>query len=255
MITSLQNERVKLAHGLQTQLKTRRKEGKIVLEGARLVLDAMQRGGIRPDYVLYEPERGDAGVIDLLERQRAPMFPVSVEVMQHVADTEQPQGIVGIFPMPAATLPVALRRVMILDAIRDPGNLGTILRTGAAAGVDAVLLAPGCVDAYNPKVLRSAMGAHFRVPVVEQAWERIGAACHDTRVYLADMEGDATYDAVDWSSPWSLIIGSEAHGASPQAEALAETKVYIPMASNAESLNAAVAAGVLLFEANRQTKL
>jgi TrmH family RNA methyltransferase len=142
--------------------------------------------------------------------------------------------------------------VLILDAVRDPGNLGTILRAGAAAGVQAVLLSPTCVDAYNPKALRSGMGAHFRVPIVEMDWDKIGAYCRALAVYLADAEGDLSHDAVDWSAAWALIIGSEAHGAGSEAERLAQQRVYIPMAAATESLNAAIAAAVILFEAARQ---
>jgi RNA methyltransferase, TrmH family len=249
MITSLQNERVKLAHALQTQPKTRRKEGKIALEGTRLVQDAYQNGGHRPEFVLYEPEHADRGLIDLLERQRVQLYPISAEVMRHLSATEQPQGIVAIFPMPEMPLPSQPARILVLDDIRDPGNLGTILRTAAAAGVEAVLLSPGCVDAYNPKVLRSGVGAHYRVAIAELGWTAIKDACRHTTVYLADMEGDVTYDAANWSAPWTLIIGSEAHGSSEEAVRMATQRVYIPMVENAESLNAAIAAAVILYEA------
>jgi TrmH family RNA methyltransferase len=145
--------------------------------------------------------------------------------------------------------------VLILDGLRDPGNLGTILRTAAAAGIDAVLLAPGSVDPYNDKALRAGMGAHFRIPVVSQKWDEIAATCAGLSVYLADMHGDVAYDAADWSNGWALIIGGEAHGASEAAAALATAgagRVYIPMAAATESLNAASAAAVILFEAARQ---
>ncbi|HLU08834.1 MAG TPA: RNA methyltransferase, partial [Oceanobacillus sp.] len=142
----------------------------------------------------------------------------------------------------------------ILDNLRDPGNMGTILRTAAAAGVEVVLLSPGSVDAYNPKVLRGGMGAHFRIPVLEASWTRIAVYCRDLTVYLADMQGDVTYDAADWQQAWALIIGSEAHGESEEASALARQRVYIPMVSETESLNAAVAAGIILFEAARQRR-
>jgi RNA methyltransferase, TrmH family len=252
MISSLQNEKVKLVHALQNQPKTRRKEGKIALEGTRLVLDAYERGGDRPDFVLYAPEHADMGLIDMLERQRVNVQPVSDEIMRHITATENPQGVVGVFAMPTISLPDNPRRILILDDIRDPGNLGTMLRTAAAAGVDAVLLSPGCVDAYNPKVLRAGMGAHFRLVVMEMNWQEISRTCKDLNIYLADMQGDAAYNAVDWSAGWALIIGSEAHGASPEAAVLARKRVFIPMAAEAESLNAAIAAGILLFEAARQ---
>ena len=251
MITSLQNERVKLAHALQTQAKTRRKEGRIALEGARLLADAVERGGVRPDFALVAADV-DSALIDRLTAAGAAVLPVSDEIMRHVSATEEPPGVVAVFPLPDAPLPAPPPRALILDAIRDPGNLGTMLRTAAAANVQAVLLAPGCVDAYNPKVLRAGMGAHFRLAVVEQSWDEIEQATTGATVYLADMTGDAAYDQADWLRPWALIIGSEAHGASEGALTLARQRVTIPMTPGAESLNAAVAAGILLFEARRQ---
>jgi TrmH family RNA methyltransferase len=250
MITSLQNDRVKLAYGLMTGSKSRRKAGKIALEGVRLIRDAMEAGYI-PDFILYDP---DAVNPEPLNLDASLLLDASPEIIRHISGTEQPQGIVGVFPMPAPGIPASPRRVLILDALADPGNLGTILRTAAAAGVDLVLLAPGTVDPYNDKALRGGMGAHFRVPVVNQSWERITITCDGLPVYLADMTGDLTYDAADWGQGWALIVGSEAHGASEQAESLAHQRVYIPMAAATESLNAASAAAVILFEAARQGK-
>ncbi len=251
MITSLGNERVKLARALQSQAKTRRKEQKIALEGVRLIRDAVERGGYVPVFILYDPD-----VVDASEflRYTDQVFEATPEIIRYVTETEQPQGIVAVLPMPASKLPASPRRVLILDAIRDPGNEGTILRTAAAAGVDAVLLSPGCVDLYNNKVLRGGMGAHFRLTIAARSWAEIDDYCRDLTVYLADMDGDRSYDAVDWTQPHALIIGGEAHGASADAESLAAQRVFIPMAAEAESLNAAIAAGVLLFEAARQNR-
>lgn len=256
MITSLHNDRVKLAHALQTAAKARRKERKIALEGVRLLRDALAQG-YTPDFILYDPTLIDEKEIVGAQPAallRAQYLPVSSEVMRHISATEQPPGVVGVFPMPDATLPDAPQRVLILDDLRDPGNLGTILRTAAAAGVEAVLLSPKTVDPYNPKALRGGMGAHFRIPLAEGSWGEIGAYCAGLHIYLADMTGDVAYDAADWSRPWALIIGSEAHGDSAEASQLAHQRVYIPMAGDTESLNAAVAAGVILFAAKRTQK-
>lgn len=249
MITSVQNERVKLANALITGAKNRRKEGKIALEGVRLIHDAIERGGYTPDYILYDPQQVNVQALQPLTNQ---LFEASAEVIKHVSATEQPQGIIGIFPMPIAKLPTKPAQILILDHLRDPGNLGTILRTAAGAGVDAVLLSPGCVDLYNDKVLRGGMGAHFRLSIAERSWQDIRDYVGDAPVYLAEMVGDVAYDVVDWTVQHALIIGSEADGASAEAEAMATERVYIPMASETESLNAAVAAGVLMFEAARQ---
>jgi len=251
LITSIHNERVKLAHALIAQAKTRRKEGKIALEGVRVIRDALERGGYTPDFILYDPEQVEIKSLQALTNQ---LFEVSAEVIKHISATEQPQGIIGIFPMPMPTLPIKPERVLVLDHLRDPGNLGTILRTAAGAGVDVVMLSPGCVDLYNDKVVRGGMGAHFRLPIVERSWAEIREVVDGMPVYLADMTGDAAYHEVDWKAAHALIIGSEADGASADAESLATSRVYIPMASETESLNAAVAAGVILFEATRQRR-
>jgi TrmH family RNA methyltransferase len=248
VITSTSNEKVKLAQALQTRARARRKEGKIALEGVRLVRDALQAGQ-HPEFVLMTPDLRDGGLLALLKEQWVEPLPVSDEVMRSVSETEQPQGVLAVFPMPQPNLPAKLARALILDAVRDPGNLGTMLRTAAAAGVEAVLLSPDSADPYNPKALRGGMGAHFRVPVVELEWSAIASACAGMNVYLADGGGDLRYDAADWSRPWTVIVGGEAHGAGEEAHAMATARISIPMAAATESLNAAVAAGVILFEA------
>jgi TrmH family RNA methyltransferase len=251
IITSLQNDRVKRVHALQTRSKARRKEGQIVLEGARLVHDAIQRDQL-PYFVLYDPDSIDLALIETLRARNISPLPISTEVMHHISDTEHPQGIVAVFPLPQSSLPEKPSRLLILDTVRDPGNLGTILRTAAAAGTQAVLLAPGCADPYNPKVLRGGMGAHFRIPIVSSEWEQIADTCAGLTVYLADSTGDQRYDLVDWLPPWALIIGGEAQGAGTAAQQLATTRIAIPMAAATESLNAAVAAGIILFHATHR---
>ncbi|MFN8372123.1 MAG: RNA methyltransferase [Anaerolineae bacterium] len=249
MITSLQNERVKLTHALQNQAKARRKEGKIALEGVRLLRDACEQRHV-PEFVFYTA-KADPELLRDLEARRFALFEVSDEVMRHISATEEPPGVVGVFPTPQPTLPEHPQRVLILDAIRDPGNMGTLLRTAAAAGVQAVLLSPACVDPYNPKALRGGMGAHFRIPLAAQSWPQIAAYCRECAVYLADGAGDVDYDRADWSRAWALVIGSEAHGAGDESRRLAHARITIPMAAHTESLNAAAAAAVILFHALR----
>lgn len=253
LITSLQNERVKLTNGLQTRARTRRKEHKIVLEGAKLIRDAVERGH-KPLFVFYQPDAADYELIAFLQDRKAELLGVNGEVMRHISDMETPPGVVGVFTLPLPKLPREPQRVLILDNLRDPGNMGTLLRTAAAAGVQVALLSPGCADPYNPKTLRSGMGAHFRLPVVEAEWTQIGEYCEGLTVYLAAGDGLLPYDQADWTQRWALIIGSEGEGAGPQAEALAAHHVAIPMAAQTESLNAGVAAGVVLFEAARQRR-
>lgn len=253
LITSIQNERVKLARSLQEKARARRKHMRIAVEGTRLVRDAWGRGG-RPDFVLYDPDTADAALVKQMTKARVNMLPVNAEVMAHVSDTEQPQGIVAVFPLPVPPMHKTPRRVLICDAINDPGNLGGLLRSAAAAGVEMAVLSPDCADPYNPKALRAGMGAHFRLPVVEATWTEIGAYCEDLAVFAADAEGAQDYDKVDWTQRWALIVGNEAHGLSEKALALAKTQIRIPMAAQTESLNAMVAASIILFEAARQVR-
>jgi TrmH family RNA methyltransferase len=250
MITSATNERVRQARALLNEAKTRRRTGLLALEGVRLIRDALLSGG-QPEYILHTPAF-DPAVLHS-ERPLDPRLLLSTadEVMRAIAATDHSQGVIGIFPTPVLPLPEQPRRVLVLDGMRDPGNAGTMLRTAAACGVEVVLFAPGSVDATNDKVLRGAMGAHFRIAWREWTWTQIAHFCAGTTVYLADMTGDVPYDAADWRAGWTLIVGGEADGASAEADALAARRVYIPMRADAESLNAAVAAGVLLFEAYR----
>jgi TrmH family RNA methyltransferase len=251
MITSSQNEKVKLARALQSSARQRRKENKIVLEGTRLIQDALAAGHV-PLFVLVSPSLRDDRLIAALAAKRIEALLTSEAVMRHASDTQEPQGVLAVFPLPRLKLPSALEHILILDAIRDPGNLGTILRTAAAAGIDAVLLAPTCADLYNPKTLRSGMGAHFRIPAMDADWPQIEAVCANRRVYLADGNGTTRYDYADWSGRWAIIIGSEAHGAGSEARRLAQELIAIPMAAETESLNASAATSIILFEARRQ---
>jgi len=251
LITSLQNQRVKLTNNLQNRAKSRRKERKVALEGVRLIGDALTSGNT-PEFALYTPESADYELIAQLQDSGVTLLTVSGEVMKHVSDTQQPSGIIAVFPLPRPKLPENPQRILILDAIREPGNLGTMLRTAAAAAVQVVILAPDSVDPYNPKVLRAGMGAHFRVPIVEANWNEIQNYCEEVTVYLAAGDGDTTYTHVNWTQAWGLIIGNEAHGASDVAAKVAAQRIVVPMAAETESLNAGVAAGVILFEAQRQ---
>jgi TrmH family RNA methyltransferase len=254
MITSTQNERVKYIRSLARR-RVRQREGRFVVEGTRLV-DETVRAGIQPALVFYtEAWAGTRAGQQLLPSLRPTEhgdWLVSETVFGACADTQSPQGILAVVPFVNVKPRPGL--ILILDSIRDPGNLGTILRSAEAAGVGQVLLAPGTVDFYSPKVVRGAMGAHFRLPVSNLDWPAIRERVAGRAVWLADAAGEVTYDAVDWTAPSALIVGGEATGTGEAAAILATGQVSIPMPGGAESLNAAMAAAVILFETARQQR-
>ncbi len=230
----------------------------MVAEGLRL-LQELARAELPISQLFWTPEFAaeDAGraVLATLETRSEASIAVSPEVMAAIADTETPQGILAVLPIP--TLPPRAGSFgLIPDGVRDPGNLGTMLRTAWATGVSRVWLPPGTVDFTNPKVVRAGMGAHFCVPMAKATWEQIAADIAGTSVWLAEAERGTPYDAVDWRGPVTLIVGGEAEGAGPEARALAGAAGYvtIPMAEGVDSLNAAMAAAVLLFDAARQRR-
>jgi TrmH family RNA methyltransferase len=254
MITSPQNPKLKLVRAIQGRPKERREEGAFLVEGVRLVEEALAANWpIR--FVLYSGGLSDRGEV-LLGKVRASgleVDEVSGDLLQAVSETEASQGILAVLELNSLPLPVLPNFVLILDQIRDPGNLGTLIRTAAAAGVQAALLPPETADAFAPKVVRAGMGAHFRLPVHTMDWNEIEQVClqANLKVFLADMAGRSCWET-DLRGPLALIVGGEAEGASQQARKLADTSVSIPMPGEAESLNAGIAGAVLLFEVVRQ---
>jgi TrmH family RNA methyltransferase len=253
MITSAQNTKIKWVKSLQASSRTRRQEGLWVVEGVRLAEEALASGWT-PKLVLHTPEPGEriqAAIEGFAARQVA-IEMVSEAVMRSASDTETPQGILVVLEQQSLALPDNLDFVFIPDGVRDPGNLGTMLRTAAAAGVQAVFLPPGAVDPFLPKVVRSGMGAHFRLPIYSLDWQEIASRLATMPVYLASAGEGLPYTQADWRSPLALIVGGEAQGAGEQAWALSPIAVQIPMPGQMESLNAAMAAGILIFEVLRQ---
>lgn len=255
-ITSTANPRVKQIRSLATSPRMRRRERLFVIEGVRLVEEAL-RSGEMPAVLLYDPEqlrsteRGSA----LLEQiQTLPSaFPATSAVIAAAADTVTPQGVVAAMPWPQLELqPPGL--LLALDRVQDPGNAGTLLRTAEATGVGAVLCIVGTVDLFSPKVVRAGMGAHFRVPIrFELTWEEARPILETAdHIYGATASATMPYYAADWRQPSALIIGNEAQGLSQEALEAATKLITIPMKGQVESLNAAIAGSVMLFEALRQ---
>ena len=252
MITSTSNERVKYVHALSRR-KTRQEEERFVVEGLRLVEEAI-RANVRPDFLLYTTDLDERGkkLVERLHASGVVCLDVTPGVMKFCSETETPPGLLAVLPFASSVLPLRPSLSVVADVLRDPGNLGALLRTAAAAGADEVLLGPGTVDVYNPKVVRGAMGTHFRLPVAAMTWPAISSHLNGMSIWLADARGAIPYTQVDWTEPCALIVGGEAEGASPEADKLATGRVSIPMQRGIESLNAGVAAAVILFEARRQ---
>lgn len=277
LITSLANPRVAQVRDLHTT-KGRKKSGLLLMEGPHL-LEALLLTEVLPSEVYYQPEllqrtpEGRALLARLLHPpaawSRVELFEVSQRVSEALSDAQTTQGVHSVLPLrlfqperlqarrPAVDRPALL----VLDDLADPGNMGTILRTALAADVQAVLLTPHCVDCYSPKVVRAAAGAHVALPIwANLAWsaieERIVHHCGKGagRVFIAEASNSHIYYAEDLRQPFALIIGNEAHGLSSQARALADRVLSIPLANQVESLNAAMATGILLFEAVRQLR-
>jgi TrmH family RNA methyltransferase len=263
MITSNQNPKLKMVRTLQGRAKERREAGAFVVEGVRLVEDAANANW-KFRLALFDETLNGRGrsLVEKLKLQGVDVEEVSASLMKSVSDTETPQGILAVLeltniptlaPSASAGVPNLLSFILILDQIRDPGNLGTLLRTAAAAGVQAVLLPPETTDAFAPKVVRSGMGAHFRLPIHSMTWDQIKQTVQSAgaQVFLADMDGQSCWET-DLRQPVALVIGGEANGASEQARALANQKISIPMSGDVESLNAGVAGSILMFEVARQ---
>lgn len=258
-IMSKDNPQIKRVRALLQSSRQRRKEGAFVVEGVRLVEEALAAARVTALYVcpelLASHARSRAFHDSLDGDGDYTLIHVAPDVFAALADTTTPQGVVAVCSLPegAALAPQATLAVL-LDGVQDPGNAGMILRAAAAANADGVLFGPDSVDPYNPKVLRGAMGAHFRTTLLSLRGEEdvhAVAGRFVQRIVAAARDGER-YDTLDWTEPTLLIVGAEAHGASDLGRSLQTAAASIPLARGVESLNVGMAAGVLLFEAVRQ---
>ncbi len=254
LITSSSNKKFQRIRGLQTRNKTRQSEMAFVIEGVRLLEEAAESHWPM-EIVLYDETlsaRGAKLLAQLADRGNIEITEIPPGLMAEISDLETPQGILAVVERHALPLPPALTFVVIADQIRDPGNLGTLLRTAEAAGAELVLVTPGTVDPFAPKVIRAGMGAHFHLPILEKSWEEVPSLLKDLPVFLAaSSEGLPLWEA-NLQQPCALLIGGEAFGVSPEGKKLATHKITIPMRGRAESLNAAVAGAILIAEVLRQ---
>ena len=254
IITSSSNNKIKLVRALQSRSRKRHAEAAFVAEGVRLLEEAIS-AGCPVRFVLYDEslsERGKNLIRAIKTQINVEVAEITIERMSEITNTETPQGILAVLERKSLPLPDKPTFLVIADQIRNPGNLGTLLRTAYAAGVDAVLLTPGTTDAYAPKVIRAGMGAHFHLPIEEHSWDSIQIRLKDLAIFMAEIEGGLPLWEANLRQPCALLIGGEAFGPSSLGKTIAKQAVTIPMPGGAESLNAAVAAGILITEVLRQ---
>lgn len=258
MISSVKNSKVQSIRNLQRSSKKRREQNEFVVEGVRLVEEAFESGLIASQ-IFFEGNLSERGtsLIEEFESKGAQVYQLSSHVMRAISETKSPQGILAVIERRNIPIPESVDFLLILDQLRDPGNLGTILRSAASADVDAVLLSAGNVDPFAPKVLRAGMGAHFRIAIQSCSWKEIIAHVErsELHVFGASSVTGIPYYRADLSEPIALVIGGESEGISETAQNKVDSFVHIPMPGGGDSLNAAVASGILLFEAVRQREI
>jgi TrmH family RNA methyltransferase len=237
--------------------KARDRHGLFVAEGIRaveeLLRSPLELRGLLTTTALADDPRG-AALLAAAGAREAPVLAVDAAAFDSAAETESPQGVLAIGVVPrrsladlAGALPAAGGRLLVLDALQDPGNVGTILRTAAAFGVAATVALPGTVDLWNAKVVRSTMGALFRHPTLSSTVAELSGflAAHDVPLWGADARGEPL-GAVAAPARLALAVGNEGAGLSAELRAAAARLVSIPISADVESLNAAVATGILL---------
>ncbi len=273
MITSVSNPKMKHVMQLNKKSKTRYQERVFVVEGMKMCME-VSREQIREMYVTERFLADSAN----WERLKGYAYEVvSDAVFSHISDTKTPQGILCLVQMPEYALedllgdgfsaasivagePVSAGKqphLLILESIQDPGNLGTMMRAGEGAGVTGVIMNRTTVDIFHPKTIRSTMGSLFRVPfyITDNLEETIAILKgKGVAMYAAHLQGQACYDEPDYTAPCGFLVGNEGNGLSPEIAGLADICVQIPMEGRVESLNAAVASALLMYEVSRQRR-
>ncbi|MBA2247235.1 MAG: RNA methyltransferase [Chloroflexia bacterium] len=255
-IEGLRNPLIRRVRSLLRR-KARYEERAFLVEGARAVGD-MTAAGITALVTLVRDSEDDLALIDLAGS--SPVRLVAPRLFDELTDLPHPQGILSVVSMddlPDGSVDTddGPELLLIADGMRDPGNLGTLFRSAAGAGVSAIWLTPDTVDPFNPKCVRAAMGSHFRVGVRRASEQELRDRIADLDVVaVADAQGDVSYDEIYWTRASAIIIGGEAFGPTAVIRTLATANVRIPLARDIESLNAGVAGSLLIFEAARQRR-
>lgn len=260
MITSAQNPVIKEIKALGNK-KFREDKALYFIEGIRFVEEAIKERA-EVDKILVserlEHNKGGKEILEKVQSEGYNTFLLPEKLFKEISDTESPQGILAVLKNRQGSLNDILgekNNLLILESLQDPGNMGTIIRTADAAGITAIIVSKGCVDIYNPKVLRSTMGSIFRVPVHVSGdlIQTIGTVkSRGIKVYAAHLRGEVNYFDADLRENTAVIIGNEANGLSDAAADASNMLLKIPMSGRAESLNASVAASILMYETVRQ---
>ena len=256
-LTGLQNPVVKAAAELK-QKKYRTQNGLYLAEGLRTAEEAVAYKTVETLFYVATDDDRTMRLLEDAAMQNIKLVCVNENVMKKIADTETPQGIIAVCKMRQPKLENLLasgKMLLVLDRVGDPGNIGTMLRTADAAGIGGLVLLKGCADIYAPKTVRSSMGSLFHIPVLSGVSEQefistAKKAGYDLLVTCLD-GADNLYKA-DLSGRIAFVMGNEAGGVSETLLEKADKRVYIPMAGRAESLNVAMAAGIVMFEALRR---
>jgi len=240
--------------------KYRDREGFFLIEGPHLVEEAL-KSSFGFEFALFS-EKAPKDIVAAIEEKDIPSYFVDNGTMKDISDTENNQGVIGVIPKLAYSLKDIKRDskqpIVVCDGIQDPGNLGTIIRTASATGCSAVITSPDSADVYNPKTVRSTGGAIFHIPVVtgENMESAVnGLASSGFKVFCAEPSGGKDLYSTDLSKKFVIVIGNEGGGVRSGVRKLCDGAITIPISNSTESLNAAVAAAVILFEALRQRAL
>lgn len=247
-IESTQNALVKHWKKLVTTRKEREKTGEFIVEGFHLVEEALKN----KDQIVQMIVREGVDLPLLWATDDVMIVEVTETIAKELAETETSQGVFAHCKQVEVDSEAKenWKKVLLVDAVQDPGNIGTMIRTADAAGIDGVVLGKGCADAYNPKTLRSAQGSHFHIPVIrgELAEWMEDLQARGVKVYGTALQNAIEYTNVEHSESFALIVGNEGSGIHPQLLDKTDQNVIIPIFGRAESLNVAVATGILLYQ-------
>ncbi len=246
-IESSQNTQVKHWKKLVSVRKERDKSGEFLVEGFHLVEEALKKRNSVLSLIVREGTNiQTTWNIDGIE-----MIEITMEIAKEIAETEHSQGIYAHCTQPKSSIEQqqSWKRLLFIDAVQDPGNVGTMIRTADAAGLDAVILGKGSADAYNPKTVRSGQGSHFHIPVQRGELSEWVQACKekDIPVYGTSLDESVVYNQVKPQNQFALIMGNEGSGLSAELLVQTDLNLKIPLLGQAESLNVAVATGILLY--------